>query len=289
MSKKSVLFLSFFSLLVGTNSNTQTISLSTKSNEKVLQKLTTHASHPSIPGFEYSYGFLEQLKSSRAEGYFYYDLDVYFSQFTDVSRLYLIHVSSNFTPGSIAAYNGESNFDAGYNLWSGYIHIYADQQIEGEKRSSSFTYIKSWPESNSDQLTSTVTTSFGGSYCIDKSFEAGVKLPGGVSANLNSDKSLTLSAENAVSIYGPEPTISSTLADGNKRQNNWSFYFNRAYHGSFKFDAYYMFELKNDAVGYQDYSFKFKFDIRMTNTARVMWWDRYRDVDATYTDSYGLY
>ncbi|MBP3713310.1 MAG: hypothetical protein J6I69_01930 [Bacilli bacterium] len=128
---------------MGTNSNTQTISLSTKSNEKVLQKLTTHASHPSIPGFEYSYGFLEQLKSSRAEGYFYYDLDVYFSQFTDVSRLYLIHVSSNFTLGSIAAYNGESNFDAGYNLWSGYIHIYAYQQIEGGKRSSSFTYIKS--------------------------------------------------------------------------------------------------------------------------------------------------
>jgi hypothetical protein len=55
-------------------------------------------------------------------------------------------------------------------------------------------------------------------------------------------------------------------------------------------NCYYLFELKNDGNGYQDYSFKFDVGIKMTDIAwKGYIWQQLRDTDATMNDSYGLY
>ena len=250
----------------------------------------THSDHPTIPGFSYSYGSVNKFLASESTGYFYYDIDVLFSQFTTNSRLYIIHVRSNFTPGSQATRNGLNSYDAHYDLWSGYVHINSYQYSSNGKASSSYKFIKSWPLSNSNELTSSISSSFGGSYTISREISAGVSFPEGVVVTQKNSSGFSLNFQTATTLYGPEPSLSRQEDANNQQQIDWEYQFANIYSGSYEMNCYYLFELKNDGNGYQDYSFKFDVGIKMTDIAwKGYIWQQLRDTDATMNDSYGLY
>ncbi len=250
----------------------------------------THADHPSIAGFQYNYGSVDKRLTKEPTGYFYYDIDVYYSNFTNVSRLYIIHVRSNFTPGKQANRNGDKYFDWNYDLWSGYIHLKAYQYSDGSKRSSSFRFIKSWPVSNTDKLTYSVTSGFSSSVTLSNEIKSGVDFAGNTTIDETTSSGFTLSFTKTTTIYGTEPSISSQQSASVQQEAQWYYQFNKPCESSFQLDAYYMFELKNDGYGYQDYSFKYDVDIQMTDIAwRGYLWQQERNTTASLNDSYGLY
>ena len=266
--------------------NTGTISY----NKFVFASQRSHSNHPEIPGFEYSYGNINPMIESEPTGYFYYDIDVYFSSFTSNSRLYLIHVGCNFTPGKQGYVNGDHGYDKNYGLYEGYIHIKAYQTTDGDKKSPSYKFIKSWPISDSKDRTATVTTSFGGSISLSKSIKAGVDFTDAATIEAVKQGGFTLNFSKSLSITQKEPMVSHQLGR-DFRESQWHYQFKKGlYDSSYSLDTYYLFELKNDGKGYQNYSFKYDLDISRTNTAWESYpWAQYRTTEKVFNDSYGLY
>lgn len=252
--------------------------------------LESNADHLNIQGFTYAGGSQAKRKTVSSYGYFYSDTDYYYSQFTDVSRLYLIRVRTNFTPGSVASKNNESGFDNHYDLWSGDIHIQPFSRTENNfKKSSSYHYIKSWPFSNSDSLSCTVTSSFSTNYSFSNGVEVGAQLPGGASIIAKTGKELTFGFSTSTSIYGPEPSISNQDSPSNPNMAQWNYQFSKPLTSSYAMDCYYLMEVKNDAIAYEHYSFGYQVDIKMTNTAwEIFAWKQHKDTTATHSFVCGL-
>jgi hypothetical protein len=288
--KKCARMISVFSLfsLVCAGKSDGMVSQSHFPLQTVIKK--THSDSPTIPGFSYSYGSVDKFLASESTGYFYYDTDVLFSQFTTNSRLYIVHIRSNFTSGSEASRNGFDSYDAHYDLWHAYVHIKAYQYSNNGKTSSSYQFIKSWPLSNSDKLTSSVSSSFGGSYTISSAISAGASFPGGAQVSRTTSTGFSLSFQNTTTLYGPEPSLTQEDDPNDQRNAAWNYQFANVYSGSYEMNCYYLFELKNDGNGYQDYSFKFDVSIKMKDIAwKGFIWQQLRDTDSTLNDSYGLY
>ena len=153
----------------------------------------SHNSHPYIPGFSYSYGYVDANRiaiANKKTGYFYYDMDVYFTDFTSVSRLFLIRVKVDFTPGCEAYDNGNKEFDSRFSLYKGYTHINLYQKLDLYAQSSSIAVKQGWPQSSN--FTSTVTSSYGSSINLNATLSAGVSLTEGLSAKAQAGVGLTL-------------------------------------------------------------------------------------------------
>lgn len=256
-------------------------------NHRVLK---TRDDHPYVKGFTYAGGSYGKELAKSSYGYFYSDTDYYYTPFTDVSRLYLVRVRTNFTPGSVASSNGESGFDNHYDLWSGYIHIQPFARTEGSfKKSSSYHYIKSWPLSNSDSLSCTVTSSFGVNYTIGSDIEAGTGLPSGATITAKTGVSVTFGFSTSTSVYGPEPSISHQDSPSNHDRAQWNYQFSSPRTSSYAMDCYFLMEVKNDAIAYQNYSFGYQVDVKMTNTAWEKFaWRQHKDTTNSLSYACGL-
>ena len=273
-------------LTIGANSN----EFSATFDEPEKRPFLTKKDHPDIQGFTYANGIEEKQKVASAYGYFYLDTDYYYAQFTDVSRLYLIRVRVNFTPGSVASKNGESGFDHHYDLWSGFIHVQPFSRTENSfKKSSSYSYIKSWPLSNSDSLSCSVTSSFSSNYSISSDIEAGVKLPEGASITRKTGNGLTIGLSTSTSIYGPEPSISHQESPSNSNMAQWDYQFKSPLTSSYEMSCCFLMEVKNDSIAYQSYSFGYQIDTKMTNTAwEAFPWRQHKETVSTSSYVCGL-
>lgn len=283
--EKAMTLLTIIPLLLGNGGNPNTIMNSVK------EQARSHYSHPNIPGFEYSYGNTQPNLVKASVGYFYYDNDVYFSPFTENSRLYIIHIGCNFTPGKLATTNKEEGFDVHYGLWNGFIHIKAYPYQNGSKKSSSYHYLSSWPESRSNSMTATIISSFGTKIDFSSSIKAGADLTGGAEISQVNQRGFSLDFSKSISITNSEPMISHQLSDQDYRQSQWNYQFTKGlYNSSYAMDCYYMFELKNDGQGYRSYSFKYDVERERNNVAwEGFLWQQTHDVSKTVNDSYGLY
>lgn len=97
------------------------------STDNVQSKIETkksYNSHEEINGFQWTTGFVNKSVNKDPVGCFYYDVDVYSTDFTNCSKLFLLHTKGEFTSGYIAKQNSSNDnyFDSNYDLWSGYIH-----------------------------------------------------------------------------------------------------------------------------------------------------------------------
>lgn len=216
-------------------------------------------------------------------------MDVYYRQASSVSRYYIVHVGVEFTCGSLASQNPPENysFDKHYDLYTGYINIRPYQYSSGGKKSSDITFKAAWPATST--FTSTVSSSFGASISGNSDLTAGTDLMGGVKIESTNSRGFTLSFSNTTSIHGPEPAIYLNTAVDSLNQKQWSY----VYAGlgkSLLLDTYYMFEVKNNGSGYQDYSFKFDVEINMKNVAwKIYPWQQLKDLNASYNEEYGMY
>lgn len=246
----------------------------------------TKNNHPEITGFTYEGGDDNDVYvSGGSSGYRNYNSDYYYSQLTDVSRLYIIHVQVNFIPGCIPHYSGHSEYDVGSKLYHGYIHILPYQKKENYfKKSSSFTYIRSWPCENTSSLTYQTSSSYSTSYNYSSTLGAGVDLTDGAKLTVSASKGVTLTFSGQAVLSGSEPTVSHINAPNNNTQQEWVYTFHSYYGGNYRRDCYYRMEVKNDAIVYSSYSFNYKVDYSMTT---------YSSTTGQYTETqntnYGFY
>lgn len=285
--KKLLLCLStLFSLSICNGNATNEVFKQFGSRKEAIAR--TPLDHPTISGFTYETGDRQQVIATEPTGYFYYDADIYYSEFTTNSRLYIIHLRVDFTPGS-AASKIDSKYDWHYDLWSGEIQIEAERKWEGNRHTSSLQYAKSWPLSNSDTTTYSVSSSFGGNYTISKDIEAGAKFGEGAGITEKTSHGFTLGFEKTTTIYGEEPGISAQKSpDQTKDIYTWVYQYHVQSGLTFRMNTYYMFEVKNDGTLGSQYSFDYNIKIKMTNVAwRTYWWEQHKDTATDLNRTYG--
>lgn len=237
------------------------------------------ANHPSITGFQYVDGTDRQLVTDSV-GYFYYELEYYYTQFTDVSRLYLLHVNASFTPGSLASKNDEKNYDKHYDLLEGSIDVTPYQKTENSfKKSSTFVHCVSWPYSKSNPMTCNVQSQFNNhSLLLSEEIKAGTSFPEGAKVISKTYNGFKLEFTDVANLHD-KPSITHERDLIYKEKQSWNYSFGDAYSSSYFMDCFYLREVKNDAVVYQNYSFGFQVDIKMTNTAWEKFaWRKHHDV-----------
>ena len=248
----------------------------------------SHSSHPSIPGFTHNFAYDSSFQAGRSTtGYFFSDMDVYYMDFTNDSRLYLIRTQVDFTPGCEAYDNGHTEYDNRFELDKGYIHVRVFQKQDGSRRSSSLKFKEGWPQSSS--FTSTIASSFGVNTNFGTQFGSEISFTNGTTIKANADFGLSLTFNRSVAISGPEPALSHQFYDSTN-QMEWSYEYAATGHQTYSLETYYLFEAKNDGQGYQDYSFAFDIDVRMDNVAYdTWWWEQHDKIDFHDSESYGLY
>lgn len=262
-----------------------------ESNQEAVKPFS-HIYHPNIPGFSYSYGNVDQFFKSEPTGYFYFDNDVYYADFTTNSRLYILRIAADFTCGKMANVNGDKSYDWNYRTDSGYIHSKVGRVTNGNQTSSSLHYITSWPKSNvnSETSTATVTTSFGGKVTLGGEFSTGLSLTDGVQVSRLINGGFELSFSKSTSVTYPNPTISHQRAGSDNMEAQWNFKFAEPVETTYSLETFYLFEVKNDGNNYQDYSFEFEYEIKLTCSAWEGYiWHQLRDTSVTVSDGYGLY
>lgn len=257
--------------------------------------LKTWASHPTITGFDYYCGYTDALiKTANSTGYFYYDMDLYHSSFSDSSSLYLIHVKGSFTAGSNASVNkdhytenGEQkDFDKNFDLENGYIHISPKRYVDNQRTSSSFVFKAAWPQTTAQ--TSMVSTYYGGSVNLSKSLTAGVSVTDIAKLESTTSTGFEISTSSTVFIYGSEPSVNFNTAYSDQDTYQWAYAF-EGYGKTFSLDTYLLMEVRNNGVGYQKESFGFDVSMMMDNVAwRHQPWERHYPIYLNKTETFGI-
>lgn len=261
------------------------------STDNVQSKIETkksYNSHEEINGFQWTTGFVNKSVNKDPVGYFYYDVDVYSTDFTNCSKLFLLHTKGEFTSGYIAKQNDPNSnyYDSNYDLWSGYIHSSFIRHTSDGMTSSSFVPKTSWPQSSN--FTSTISSSFSTSLSIGSQLGAEADICGGLIISRVSSSSITFSFDKSVAVSGPEPFISSQTSLTNINAQQWNYQYNAVGKATYVLDTYQLFEVKNDGVNCSQYSFDYQVSVKMTNIAwKGYWWEQKNSVDKIFKTYYG--
>lgn len=253
-----------------------------------ISKKSTHINHPNIDGFTYNFGYeTKQLVASNSYGYIYYDMDLYYTPFTQTSRLYLMHLKGEYTSGYVATLSGQSGFNDKYDNDAGLLSINIRRVIDNYHVSSNLTPVASWPQSSSQ--TATVTSSFGASLTLGSEFERGVSIDDATITKTNST-SIQFSYNNSVSVTGEDPQISCQTDASNVNKTIWTYKYASYGRTTYVLDTYYLFEVKNNGVNFQEYSFAFDVELKLDAVSYHGWlWENHQYVTAEFPTGYGLY
>lgn len=247
----------------------------------------TRLDHPEIAGFTYQTGDRSQVIATEPTGYFFYDADIYYNQFTSVSRLYIIHVRVDYTSGS-QAHDIDDDCDWHYDLWGGEASIEVKGKSISNQRTSSFEYGKAWPLSNSDSLTYSASSTFGTEYTISKDIETGVNMTEGAYIAEKTGTSFTIGFSKTTTIYGPEPAVNAQRHPKDQNRYIWDFQYHEIFKGTFTMNYYYMFEVKNDSTMGSGYAFDYDINIKMTCIAWWKYpWQQLKDTSVSLSRTYG--
>ncbi len=232
-------------------------------------------------GFTFMGGFPEKVKIlDFSYGYIYYDIQIYRTQFTSNSDLYLVGMQTEFTPGWVAYRNGNTNYGMNYILNNGYVHLEAIKYEESPTKKGGNVFLKAyWPTSTT--FTTTVTSSTGLTLNMNQSVEAGVDLDGGVSLKATQTKGLSISFNRSVGVTYTDPYLSAQSSPTNPKQAQWNYKVtsNTAKKVTYYLQTYYLFEMDNTNVNAGDDAFSFYYKVFMENSALLgIRWNHSADV-----------
>ena len=227
------------------------------------------------------FGVIPQKKAiDVVDGYVYYYTDFYMSSFSDESSLILIHTNASFTPGYTARQNNTKREDgsdyADVRLKRGYIHMTANQYVNGNDYGGDITLKQFWPKSSS--VTTTIETTYGQSININGDFDKGVSIGGnGFEAKIDAGLGLGLefSYIKTISSTSEDPIVSSqqSSSDHNCVQYNFEvLYRETAGKITYNFDTYYLYEVSHESEGVFFESIDFTIEIGLVCEYQVLWW-----------------
>ena len=214
-------------------------------------------------------------------GYFHIKSNTYIADFTDCSKLILIKTTGEFTSGHIACQNGMNGYNDVFHLKKGFIHV-EPRIVEDShyNHSASYTAKSRWPLS--PNATSTISSSYSNNYTFNSAFEKGISMDGGSSIIQKSGVGLSFSFDNSVAVSKPDPAISSQYGVGDKEdQAQWNYCYAVEGYETLTLDTYYLLEVKNDAVGYNQYSIGYNVSGYMNNISwHNTWWEGHGELNS---------
>lgn len=257
-----------FASIRSSSCNFESISVPEKKENAINR---SYQARNNIPGFTWLYG--TDLKRNNpiedaeyvgvnSTGYFYTDIDIYSSPFTEVSTLMLLKRTTHYFAGSYRIdtlnnyykykENGKVNdFDKHFDLDIGSISVRAKQYVNplvnqnGHHEHSSSIMAKGlWPSSTETE--SHVTTSYGINREFSKSLTAGVNLADGVYVQGSNQAGLTFIYSKSTEIINSEPKITSSSPLPNATDSVFDYKY-VGYGKTLTFSNYVLFEVKNDS------------------------------------------
>lgn len=235
--------------------------------------VASNESHPFVEGMNYYSGFNRVKAGDKSSGYYYYDFNAYYTNFTNVSRLYLINVKVDFTSGYIATQNSLSGYDRLFDLDKGYVHLAAVNRFmdEGDV-SSSVKYLTSWPSSSSS--VSSVSSGFSNNFTL--SWQDGISLnwPNGVEAYVQRTSGVSIQINHSTTITTDEPYVSTQTSPNNALERQWNYQYKAIGKATYTLDTFYLVEVKNDSIGFNKFGFVFDIFLNMSNVKwKNAWWE----------------
>lgn len=195
-------------------------------------------------------------------GYFYSDIDIYTTPFTNCSKLMLLKMSTHYFAGSYLqnTLNGEyryiddkgsiESFDKHFDLNKGIIEIVAGQYVDPmvdasrmHRHSSSIVQKQHWPLSSPS--TSSVTTTFGTSLELKSEISGGLNIADGVFVSATRGGTLTFSYSKSATITNDEPKIKSSQPEPDAGVAVYDYSY-EGYGKTLDFVNYVLYEVKND-------------------------------------------
>ena len=230
-------------------------------------------SHPVAEGMNYYWGYDRCKAGDNSSGYYYYDLNVYYSQFTDVSRLYLINVKVDFTSGWIATQNHMSGYSDMFDLDRGHVHLAPINQFYDEgDTASSVRYLASWPSSSTS--VSSVTSGFSIGYTSNWTNGGKFNWPNGVEVSTAHSSGFSLQIDHSTTITTDEPYVSTQTHPNNPLERQWNYQYKDLGKATYTLDTFYLLEVKNDSMGFNKYGFVFDIYLNMSNVQyKDLWWE----------------
>lgn len=245
-------------------------------------------SHPAAEGMNYYCGYDRCKAGDKGSGYYYYDFNVYYSQFTDVSRLYLINVKVDFTSGWIATQNHMDGYSSMFDLDKGYVHLAPINQFYDEgDTASSVRYLAAWPSSSTS--VSSVTSGFSKSYTSNWANGGKFNWPNGVEVSAEYSSGFSLQIDHSTTITTDEPYVSTQTSPNNPLEQQWNYQYKDLGKATYTLDTFYLLEVKNDSIGFNTYGFVFDIYLNMSNVQWKNWlWESHDSQDYSMRVFLGL-
>lgn len=238
--------------------------------------MTLSEDYPSAEGMTYYWGYNRYKAGDNSSGYFYYDFNAYYSNFTDVSRLYLIYVKVDFTSGWIATQNKMSGYNDKFDLDRGYVHLGAvNNFVDNGDVSSSVILLASWPASSTSVIS--VSSGFSANYSYNWETDNKLSWPNGVEVSTQRSTGFSLQINHSSTITTAEPRVSVQTNPNNNLEQQWNYEYQGLGKVTYTLDTFYLVEVKNDAVGFNKYGFVFDIFLNMSNVKNKIYPIRYND------------
>lgn len=241
--------------------------LSESLNVDLSTDLIRHEEHPNAEGMIHQWSYNRYKAGDHDSGYFYYDMHLYSTQFTDISKLYLINVKVDFTSGWIATQNNQKGYNKSYDLDRGFVHVGAINRFydKGDYASSVILHA-SWPSSS--KSTSSITSGFSTSYSGNWTNGAKLSWPNGVEVSTQKNYGFSIEIDYSKTILTDEPYVSTQTSPSNNAMQQWNYQYKGVGKATYVLDTYYLVEVKNDSVGFNQYGFVFDINLNMSNVMR---------------------
>lgn len=194
------------------------------------------------------------------DGYVYYYTEIYKTEFTSNSDLFLVKVTTSFTGGHTARQNGtlQSNGKQykDYYLKRGYIHATLVVPSDGSNHGANIYPKQYWPRSNDVQMN--ISSSVGGESTMPSEFSGMVNLGNGASIGAKRGNSLTYKFSLSTSYVTADPIMSAQYGSTSD-EVQWSFQVSSikspAASMTYTLDSYILFEMDKNYSGYNRNAF----------------------------------
>ena len=184
-------------------------------------------------------------------GYAYITFDISRALYTENSRLYLVHVTADYTPGYIAYRNGETylgteEYNKNSHLSEGYLKL--SVKNTNQPNYCNVNSKAMWPKS--DTFTTTITSEFGFNATFSNDLINGIEIGNGgnlsASAEAGSGTSLSFSFIKEKSTVSDDPYLSAQYSSGDNLTAIWNFEVrnhNPVGRATYTLDVFYLLEV----------------------------------------------
>lgn len=259
------------------------------------------SNYPVIDGFTHIYSFDEpklcdgKTSGGKKIGYFYYDLDLYKTAFTENSMLVLVHTKTMATSGYVANRGGDSSYNDRFDLTSLNV-IVSLPRITDTSRGShtgSVERVAFWPVKEDFENSGTVshTSSFGFQAEFNGQIEGGIDA-GGLYIEGGAGPTISFTFGSSTTITTSDPIYSSQmLPQTSTNINAFSYFIDYAHYGrsTYIMNTYSLYEVGYNVSNFNREGFVIRYSVNMEVGENLLaYLDNYENINYSYELRFNL-